>query len=1137
MRKSYILLFISFIFLSNCLADNGDTTIIQTIDHNTPTLKWWNAPREGKYEFPSADKSWSKILMRYNLKCDPTQNPKCGEWDYLTQTYLREFTGKLDSNLYYQPSFTVNRAVQDTLDFNNAPAYTYIPYIEKANSTAPETSFIIGNSESLSSHPFSSASPNRKDAKSIFLYTADELKAAGLSEGNISSIQLYSNQGSPKAKHFRIRLANTDLSELNSNTFPDEAYTLVFDREISINDTGWIDLKFHKNFNLNEGKNLLVEFTLDNIHSGNAKVRGETIENKALIADNDNKFLDFNIDYIEVPAKAFSSIEKEITVSFWAYGDPEKTPKSSTAFRAFNSDNKRVFSAHIPWSNNMIYWDAGYDNGYDRIEMNSSAAVDRGKWTHWAFTKNAETGEMHIYINGKVATSGTDKTKTFSDISSFMIGCEGKGKSEFYDGYMDNFRIWNKCLDENTIAAHMANTIEPSHPFYNNLILEFRFNEENGLIAEDSSPNMNNGQLVGYPQRMNHNGINRYTASTHNIRPQIKIGVGTIDINNQTTTVKVDTIIQDVTMLVRYDNPTDAEIPTDTSYVYKSWYHQYQYDNNAVAIDSVVYPYDQRLIKVDLPYYGKPFEIVHEYELGRFITPYGIGLDLGEEGHTWWFDVTDFAPLLHDSVVIRSGNFQELLDLKFFMIEGTPPREVKNIQRLWNGTYNLNVFEEKVQKLDLTLLPDAESHKVRIITTGHGFDKPNYCAEFCQKTHYLKVNGKQEFDWQILDECADNHLYPQGGTWVYDRAGWCPGKKGTLREFEITDLISDKSISLDYDCDFDEKGNYFVRSYLIEYGAPNYTYNAEITDIVSPSDVTMYSRFNPICGSPEIMIRNKGKEELTTLTIKYGVEGKELHEFLWKGNLRFMEETSVFLPHLEYSEYQEGKKFNVHISKPNGNDDEEQINDHFSSSFSLVKDFPTTFNIKFKTNNKPKENYYEIYDVNGDLILKKDNFEARKTYIEPITLEKGCYKFIMYDSGNDGIDFWAHKSAGKGYLYFKDNADATLHKFQPDFGKYISLNFTVGLTDINNIATNPNNLSLYPNPAQNSIYINAGKNKNDHYKATIFDSKGQLKQTLDLGKGIITNKEISIHNLPLGSYIIEVRSQNNEVSRVKFIKK
>jgi hypothetical protein len=64
------------------------------------------------------------------------------------------------------------------------------------------------------------------------------------------------------------------------------------------------------------------------------------------------------------------------------------------------------------------------------------------------------------------------------------------------------------------------------------------------------------------------------------------------------------------------------------------------------------------LTNEDLSYYQAPYEVINRFELGRYITPYGIQLDL-EDGWTWIYDVTDFAPLLRDSVELEAGNWQE----------------------------------------------------------------------------------------------------------------------------------------------------------------------------------------------------------------------------------------------------------------------------------------------------------------------------------------------------------------------------------------------------------------------------------------------------------------------------------------------
>ena len=93
---------------------------------------------------------------------------------------------------------------------------------------------------------------------------------------------------------------------------------------------------------------------------------------------------------------------------------------------------------------------------------------------------------------------------------------------------------------------------------------------------------------------------------------------------------------------------------------------------------------------------------------------------------------------------------------------------------IWNGDYGHAAIadDNAMPAVNVALDSSAEMFMLRTRTTGHGMGSFQNCAEFCQKTHNLKINGIQEFQWLNWTECAMNPVYPQGGTWIYDRAGW-----------------------------------------------------------------------------------------------------------------------------------------------------------------------------------------------------------------------------------------------------------------------------------------------------------------------------------------------------------------------------
>ena len=94
------------------------------------------------------------------------------------------------------------------------------------------------------------------------------------------------------------------------------------------------------------------------------------------------------------------------------------------------------------------------------------------------------------------------------------------------------------------------------------------------------------------------------------------------------------------------------------------------------------------------------------------------------------------------------------------------------------------------------------------------------------------------------------------GTWIYDRAGWCPGEATDLQEFEITEIVTPgQPVEIDYGLSpaFGDS-RYLVNCQLVSYGEPNFDLDARIIDIKQPSDQAAYQRVNPMCYDPVVRI-------------------------------------------------------------------------------------------------------------------------------------------------------------------------------------------------------------------------------------------------------------------------------------------
>ena len=374
------------------------------------------------------------------------------------------------------------------------------------------------------------------------------------------------------------------------------------------------------------------------------------------------------------------------------------------------------------------------------------------------------------------------------------------------------------------------------------------------------------------------------------------------------------------------------------------------------------------------------FEIIEKYELGRAVSPYGTYMQSpGSNGydpswsHVYSYDITDFAHLLKDSVEIDafysgwSSGFSVTTDFEF--IEGIPPRnvlKVSNIYKTGAASYSYSSSSDfetnQMPAKTVATMSDAEEFEFRFTPSGHGQD-----GEFTPGIfYYLNIDGNTVGSNEMWkDDCGLNAIYPQGGTWIFNRANCCPGESVSTFRHDLTPYITPGSPAT-FDMDFTafnptNGASYTCAMQFFQFEAANFTLNAEVLDIVSPSNKDIHSRFNPVCGNPKIVIKNLGSTTLTTLDIEYEMEGGTTETYAWTGNLAYLQSEEVILPSFVFNGTE--NVFNVRISNPNGGTDQQEENDFLSSPFEIVPDYPNEFNISINSNNFGYENSFIIKTI------------------------------------------------------------------------------------------------------------------------------------------------------------------------------
>ncbi|MDX1685972.1 MAG: T9SS type A sorting domain-containing protein [Saprospiraceae bacterium] len=526
------------------------------------------------------------------------------------------------------------------------------------------------------------------------------------------------------------------------------------------------------------------------------------------------------------------------------------------------------------------------------------------------------------------------------------------------------------------------------------------------------------------------------------------------------------------------------------------------------------------------------------YEIMSFVTPYGNGLDLGPEGKTWTFDLTDYAPILKGKkrmALIGGGQNQEEMQITFYFITGTPEREVIDIRPIWplqfqvtGDPINENLrFEPRNVKI-----PDNTEHVgIKSVITGHG-----QTGEFTPFMHRLTINNDRREAYRVWKECSNIPVYPQGGTWLLDRAGWCPGDPSQVNFFELTaEEISAGEFTIDYSVrDIVQAPDlrYIVNHQMIFYGPYNFDNDLSVHDIIRPSERVEHARFNPVCFKPEIVIRNGGSNDVTAARIEYGIRGQQKLVYDWNGELATGDTDTIELeyPEEEFTRLAAESHFEVSIL----DDDDYSDNNHMTVTFQPVPHYQGERVLLLLTTNKaPKDNRLELRNSSGELLLEYDELESSRSYFEEVTLDAGCYEILLTDNRDDGLYYWAYETNGPnigrgGLEIFVD--DISVHEFEPEFGRFVQFDFSVATaTAVEQAGIEL--LSVYPNPAEDQIYIES-TNTRSNTEIRIYTVDGQLLQRSEH----TSNRTImQTDHLKPGIYILELLSQG-QTSRTKIVK-
>jgi hypothetical protein len=173
------------------------------------------------------------------------------------------------------------------------------------------------------------------------------------------------------------------------------------------------------------------------------------------------------------------------TIELWAYLLTSSWSADANTMFFYGTNNRKADGFGLDFGttmNGMGTIDPFTNNLFDNDNQPSGLSATTNQWAHFAMTWDGTT--VRAYVNGvlkasKVSTS-TSQTTLMTGMSDLVIGGYPPA---YFNGQIDEFRIWNVARSAAEIASTMNHTLVGNEA---GLTAYWKFDETSGTTAADS---------------------------------------------------------------------------------------------------------------------------------------------------------------------------------------------------------------------------------------------------------------------------------------------------------------------------------------------------------------------------------------------------------------------------------------------------------------------------------------------------------------------------------------------------------------------------------------------------------------------------------------------------------------------------
>jgi hypothetical protein len=318
-----------------------------------------------------------------------------------------------------------------------------------------------------------------------------------------------------------------------------------------------------------------------------------------------------------------------------------------------------------------------------------------------------------------------------------------------------------------------------------------------------------------------------------------------------------------------------------------------------------------------------------------------------------------------------------------------------------------------------------------------------------------------------------------------------PNQSGTPVDFSTTNTIElTKSFSMNPDWDVaNTEVIVFIQNLankevlqaamasLSDFGTTN-TNDASVLNVVAPISVCLESF------APKVKIANYGLDNLTSLDIVMQMNNEPSLTYNWTGNLTFLQSEIVELSEINFT-ILPSNTFTVSCENPNGQPDQFPSNNTKVVSIADAPNVTSPVSLALKLDGNPGETSWTLLNSDGINLYSGGPYTQPNQFVVQnfVLPDAGCYTFIIYDSGGDGL-------TGAGVYKLAYNG-STIFAQGKDFGFEEQVEFGIGLTGINEENVG-HDFMVSPNPIKDKASITFNLTESSPVQLKVYNSIGSL---------------------------------------------